>query len=486
MARLGPAGVLAGADAAPHLQDPRHSVDGSAVAVARPRSHDEVVACVEVCRRHGAVIVPQGGNTGMSGGQIPVAGDRPVVVLSTARLDRILEVNPQASTITAEAGVTIQALQEAAAAVGRTFAPDWGARGTATVGGGIATNAGGNNVIRHGPFRHHVLGVRAVLADGRTWDGLRSLRKDSSGYDLKQLFIGSEGTLGIVTAAVLAVGPPQAHVVSAWARLGRLDDVAPTAELLRAAVGDTLSAFELVPGFGVAEVCRRLHLRPPLPLDGAPLRPPPSPDDDTWFVLVRSAGTAPVAETLAEALQAAVEAGCVVDAVVAATPEQEERLWTIRDELSPSRLFPLQHRAIKGDLAVPVDRMIDLLRGVAALQRELAPAAVTYGFGHVGDGNLHLYVLPVDEVGAAEIDAARAALTERIDALVVRLGGTLSGEHGIGRELLGRIGAQKPALEWELMAAIKAALDPEHRLNPGVLLGPPPAGGAGQPPAHGG
>jgi FAD/FMN-containing dehydrogenase len=475
---LGPAAVVTGSDAAAHLEDPRRSVTGAASIVVRPRSHDEVAMTVELSRRHGAVIVPQGGNTGMSGGQIPAPGDRPVVVLATTSLRRVVEVNAGAGTVTAEAGVTIQELRDVATAAGWLFGPDWGARGSATLGGAIATNAGGSNVVRYGPFRHHVLGVRAVLADGRTWDGLRSLRKDSSGYDLKQLLIGSEGTLGIVTAAVVALRPPQNHVTSAWARLRRLDDVAEVTGILRDGTGDVLTAVELIPGFGVARACRRLGVAPPLPLDDvAPIRSDPCghpgrPEDDAWFLLVRLAGTAPVADLVAGALSRAAESGCVADAVVAATTDQEERLWLIRDELSPSRLFPLQHRAIKGDLAVPVDRMTALLEGVGRIQQDLAPSAMTYGFGHVGDGNLHLYVLPLDGAGAAEIDTVRAELTGRIDELVLDLGGTLSGEHGIGRELTGRVARQKPPIEWELMRAVKAVLDPDNRLNPGVLLPP--------------
>ncbi|MFV0259472.1 MAG: FAD-binding oxidoreductase [Acidimicrobiales bacterium] len=458
-AALGPARVVTGPDAAAMVADPRHRVTGAVSAVVRPAHHDQVVAVMQRCADAGVVVVPHGGNTGMSSGQVPVAGDRPVVALSTVGLDRILDIDPLGATITVEAGVTVAAVQEAAAAADRLFAPDWGAVGSATVGGAVATNAGGLNVVRYGSFRAHVLGLRVVLADGRTWDGLRSLRKDSSGYDLKQLFIGSEGTLGVVTAATLALQPPTRHSVSAWASLPRLDRLPEVAAVLQDHAGPALTALELLPGVGVADACRRLDRVPPAP---------PTP----WQLLIRLAAATPVDDLLLAALTAATDAGLLGDVLTADTASRQQRLWAIRHELSPSVLYPLQTRAVKGDLAVPVERMPDLVAGAEAVQARLAPAAITYAFGHVGDGNLHLYVLPLDRAGCDQIDAARSEITAAIDQLVVDLGGTISGEHGVGRELIDRIGRQKPDVELDLMGAIKSALDPGNRMNPGVMLPP--------------
>ncbi|MFV0525122.1 MAG: FAD-binding oxidoreductase [Acidimicrobiales bacterium] len=295
------------------------------------------------------------------------------------------------------------------------------------------------------------------MADGRTWDGLRSLRKDSSGYDLKQLFIGSEGTLGVVTAATLALQPATRHSVSAWAVLPHLSRLPELAAVFAGHAGPALTAFELLPGRGVADACARLDQGPPAP---------PAP----WQVLIRLAAAAPVDDLLVAALTAATATGLVGDVVTADTAARQGRLWAIRHELSPSVLYPLQAHAVKGDLAVPVQRLPDLVAGAEAIQARLAPAAVTYAFGHVGDGNLHLYVLPVDRAGRDQVDGARAEITGAVDQLVVDLGGTISGEHGVGRELIDRISRQKSEVELDLMAAVKAALDPTDRMNPGVML----------------
>ena len=242
---LGEAAILTGADAAPYLTGQRGLYTGEALAVVRPTSVDETARVVQACASAGVAIVPQGGNTGMSGGSVPAAATSPdpstprgagcdsrgpqSIVLSMSRMNRIVSVDPDRWTITAEAGATIEAVQQAAASAGRRFAPDWGARGTATVGGAVATNAGGNNVLRYGTMRDHVLGLEAVLADGRVWDGLRALRKDSSGYDLKHLFIGAEGTLGVVTRAVLRLHPATPHAQSALAAVSGLDSLMASA-----------------------------------------------------------------------------------------------------------------------------------------------------------------------------------------------------------------------------------------------------------------
>jgi len=455
---VGPAGLLDLADGAHLLTDERGAYTGSAVAIVRPASTAEVAEVIRGCVAAGAAVVTQGGNTGMAGGATPTV-DRPSVLMTLTRMDGIESVDADRWSMTVQAGATIQAVQDAAAAVDRQFAPDWGARGSATVGGAIATDAGGNNVLRYGNMRDNVMGVEVVLADGRVWNGLRALRKDSSGYDLKQLFVGSEGTLGVVTRAVLKLHPATTDEQSALAALADMDRLMALYALAQEAAPDMVTAFELVPDVGIDRVCEVHGIGRPL---------------DTradFYVLVRLASNRPVTEPLTEYLARAEDLGLITDAVVAATPEQEERLWMIRDEQSPSRIFR-DHLApgLKLDVAVPLDRMGELHARVHAIAAEVVPDALAYGFGHVGDGNLHMMVLPVGDDHVEAFLDRKPELEARVDAAVFELGGTLSAEHGIGQVLRGRIAGQKPAIEWEMMRAIKAAFDPDDVLNPGKVL----------------
>ena len=455
---LGPVGVLTGDEAAPFLVDPRGVHVGSALGVARPASTAEVQTVVRTCADHGVAIVPQGGNTGLSGGTA-VAAETPSVVVSLSRMNQIEAVDPHRWSMTVQAGVTIQAMHDAAAAADRMFAPDWGARGTATIGGAIATDAGGNNVLRYGNLRDNVLGIEAVLADGRVWDGTRALRKDSSGYDLKQLFVGSEGTLGLVTRAVVRLHPPSTHEQSALAAIPGLDGLNELYALAQEIAPGMVTAFELVPEIGMERVCDLYDV--PRPIE---TRAP-------FYVLVKLGSTQPVTDTLGAFLEAAADQGRILDAIVAATADQEERLWLIRDELPPQRIFPdTQKVGLKMDTAVPVDRMAEYHDAVMAAAAEVTPGSLAYGFGHVGDGNLHVMILPATAEAMDDFVARRPALEQRIDETTFAMGGTLSAEHGVGRHLRSRIRDQKPAVEWELMRAVKQVFDPDGIMNPGALL----------------
>ena len=453
---VGASGVLQGGDLAPALVDRRGVYRGKAVALVRPRTTREVSDIVKRCAGAGAVIVTQGGNTGMSGGATPTATG-PTVIVSLTRMTTIESVDADRQSATVEAGVTIQAIQEAAAAVERLFAPDWGARGTATIGGAVSTNAGGINVLQFGTMREHILGLEVVLADGRVWNGLRALRKDSSGYDLKQLFIGAEGTLGIVTRAVVRLLPAFRHQQSALAALSGLEALGPMFAMARARAHGGLTAFELIPDRGMEAITTKFGRGRPLPTSSE------------WYALVRFAASEPVTDSLAAFLAEASEAGLVTDAVVAATPDQEENLWLIRDEILPGQVFDNHLSGLKMDTAVPLDRIEAYITGTRALAAQIAPGSIHYAFGHVGDGNLHTYIIPASGDEHAFL-GIRPELRDAVDELTWELGGTLSAEHGVGQELRGRIAGQKDATEIDLLHGLKDLLDPGGLFNPDKTL----------------
>jgi len=452
--------VLTGDAAEAFLLDERQGRIAEQAVVVRPADVKGVAATVRICADHRVAIVPQGGNTGLSlGTQVPT--DRPVVVLSLSRLNQIESVDPERWTITAQAGVTIETVQQAARSVHRVFAPDWGARGTATVGGAISTDAGGNNVLRYGNTRANVMGIEAVLADGSIWDGRRALVKDSSGYDLKHLFIGGEGTLGIVTSAVLKLQPATPFETSFMAAITGLDALAPLVELAHIHAPGTITAFELVPNIAMDRVVEVFGVTKPI-------------DAGTEYaILVKLAAAAPVDDQIAAFLEAAAKQTLIVDAIAAGTPEQEANLWAMRDHCSPTQCWvEYQKHGLKLDTAVPVDQIATFIESMTTAAARIAPMAITYGFGHVGDGNIHLWVLPVSDDAIEPFLAVRDEMTAEADRLVFALGGTLSAEHGVGRLLRERVGPQKPAIEWALMRSIKQALDPDDLFNPGALLPP--------------
>ena len=456
-AALGPRGWLDPADAGSALTGWRGTYSGTPVLVARPDTVGGVQEVVRTCARHGAAVVTQGGNTGLAGGSVPIddlSDGRPSVLLLTTRLNRITSVDPARFTVTAEAGCTIEQVQQAAAAADRQLAMDWGARGSATVGGAISTNAGGLNVLRYGNTRRHVLGLEAVLADGRVFDGLRALRKDNTGYDLKHLFIGAEGTLGVVTRAVLELQPAMPHHRSLFASLTGLDVVTDLYGLARSIDPGGLTAFELVPEMGVGVAVDVLDVVRPIDTRSE------------WYLLARFSGSEPVTDTVTRFLTEAVERGYATDAVVAETASQEANLWTLRDELPPEMLF--DSRGAKFDAAVPIDRIPEFQRSVEAIAARLCgPEAVTFSFGHLGDGNLHVYVLPSLEHGGRLAPDLVGSVTAAVDEVIWDLGGTISAEHGIGQDLLARLPGQKSQVEFDLMRSVKAALDPTDIFNPG-------------------
>ncbi len=451
---LGPAGWIDGADAAPYLIDFFRRSEGPALLVARPAAVAEISELLRLCAAAGIAIVTQGGNTGMCAGAIPNA-QRPTIVLSMQRMNRLISVDPVCYTATAEAGCIIQTIQEAAASVNRLFAPDWGGRGTATLGGAISTNAGGINVLRYGNTREQVLGLEAVLPDGRVWDGLRSLRKDSSGYDLKQLFIGGEGTLGIITKAVMRLHPRPTNVQTLFGAVPDLDRLMELFVAARDVLSDSLSAFELIPG-STYEMALRQNQTLRRPLDAR----------SDWYVLIRASGNDDISARLEALFATAAEAGLLADAALASSQAQEANLWTIRDEIPAGMV--LKGKMLKWDASVPIDRIIAFLHDVEATADALQPGTATYAFGHVGDGNLHLSIFPRPDTDKAGF----AAMESAIDRVIWSYRGSICAEHGIGALNHGRILGQKPAIEFELMGRIRAMFDPNGLLNPGKFIDP--------------
>lgn len=438
---------------APLLSDWRGRYHGATPLVLQPRNTAQVAAIVRAAAASGTPLVPQGGNTGLVGGGIPAA-DGSAVLISLARMNRIRAVDGDGLTMTVEAGVILQAVHDAAAASDCAFPLSLAAKGSATVGGLVATNAGGVQVLRHGTMRALVAGLEAVLPDGSVLDQLTGLAKDNTGYDVKQLLIGAEGTLGIVTAAALKLVPAPAFRAVAW--VGLADPAAALALLarLRRASGGQVESFELIPDIGLQLVLRHIEgVR--APLAGA----------HRWHVLTELAGPAPLEALLAEELAAAG----VADAVVAASAAQAAALWRLREDL------PMAERregpAVHHDIAVAVAAMPAFTLAATARVEADFPGARVIAFGHLGDGNLHFNVRPPAGVDQAEwLAPRRADITALVHDLVTAAGGSISAEHGIGalkRADLARLG--NPA-KLAAMRAIKAALDPLGIMNPGKVI----------------
>ena len=457
LAALGPKGVARGDEVEPYLTDLQGYHTGKAQIVVRPVSTEEVANVVKICAQHGAAIVPQGGNTGLCGGAMPVE-EGEAIILSLARMNQILNVDPQCYAITVEAGVILQSVHDAALAVDRAFAMDWGARGSAMIGGGISTNGGGLNVLRYGTSRDQVLGLEVVLPDGEIWNGLRTLRKDASGYDLKQLFIGGEGTLGIITKACLKLHPLRPidqSLLSEMADFSRLNELF---ELAREIGGEGLSAFELLPGEGVRRVPQ---VKPAIAL--------PMETEADWCILVRFSGrdAGEVETQVMEFYQQALDRNMLGGAVVSQSIAQEENLWHLRDEIPAEKLF--EGKLIKWDVSVPLNRIYEFVTCAQKLVAEVRPQGRFYAFGHIGDGNVHTLVFPGND-GDPDFEAVCADLYARMDELVWSFGGSICAEHGVGLENVDRLVGQKSPVEMDMMRKIKTIIDPDGRMNPGKLI----------------
>ncbi len=467
---VGPANLLADAAAmAPHLVDWRGHYHGKARAVARPGSTAEVAALMRLCAQHRVPVVPQGGNTGMAGAATPDATGR-ALVICLGRMRRILGISAIAGTAAVEAGCVLAELQQAAEAAGLLFPLSLGAEGSCQLGGNIATSAGGTAVLRYGGMRDLVLGLEVVLADGSVCDWMSPLRKNAAGYDLKQLFIGAEGTLGIITGAVVKLFPRPAQVQVAMAAVADATAALALLERARRRLGDRLSSFEGINRAQVRMVQRQMpEVRLPM---GA---------DHPWQVLVEVTDTLPdtkLRAALEAMLHAALEAGEASDAVIAESHAQGEAMWRLRHSVSEAN-----RRAginVSHDTAVPVDREAEFIAGIEARLGARWPATELLMVGHLGDGNIHV-VLLLDPDRYAD-PALHRAMGREINAIVdevtLGLGGTVSAEHGIGQSHVGRLLAARGPGDILLMRRLKAALDPDGLMNPGKVFALKPDHGA--------
>jgi FAD/FMN-containing dehydrogenase len=458
---VGPRGLLtAPEEIEPYLADWRGHYRGKAPAVVRPADTAEVAAVVRLCAETRTGIVPQGGNTGMCGAATPSPGGGEIV-LSLARMNRVLAVDALDGTITVQAGCVLAEVRAAAAAAGRLFPLSLGAEGSCQIGGNLSTNAGGVNVLRYGSARDLTLGLEVVLPDGRVWDGLRALRKDNTGYDLKQLFIGAEGTLGVITAAVLKLFPLPRSTATAWAAVRDPRAALELLALLRQHCGERIGAFELV-----SRRCLELVLRH-IPGARDPLQSP-----HPWYVLAelhdsREGGA--LREELESALAAGAERGLVPDAAIAASSAQAAELWRLRETI-PEAARAEPGMLYRHDVSVAVSRVPEFIEEAGEALERRFPGARVICFGHLGDGNLHYNAfVPGRERGDP---AARDAhdVAQAVYDLVARYAGSFSAEHGIGQAKLHEIARYKSPLELELMRSIKRALDPYGIMNPGKVL----------------
>jgi FAD/FMN-containing dehydrogenase len=456
---VGGANVLtAAADVEPYVIDWRRRYRGHARAVVRPATTEEVARTVAVCRDANVPLVPQGGNTGMCGGATPDATGGEIVV-SLARMRKIRAVDRANATLTLEAGVTLAEVQQAASEAELLFPLSLASEGSCTIGGNLSTNAGGTAVLRYGNARDLVLGLEVVLADGRVWNGLRGLRKDNTGYDLKQLFIGSEGTLGIITAAVLKLfAAPRTRVTA----LAGVRDLARAVELLRAmkqAMGDRLVGFEVISAPAL-HLSRKHHPELPNPLPG-----------HAWYALMQLEDTAadvPFTALAEAALADGAERGIVADATIAQSHEQAARLWALRENISESQ--QREGPNIKHDISLPISAIPAFAEETARAVMDAYPGARLVVFGHLGDGNLHYNVAAPEGTDARHFLDNTPAVNRIVHDRVVAAGGSISAEHGIGQLKRDELAHYKAALDLELMARIKSALDPQGLLNPGKVL----------------
>ncbi len=459
-ALLGPRGLLTdAASLEPHLADWRALYRGATPCVIRPGSTAELAEAVKLCAAAGVPLVPQGGNTSMVGGATPDESGRQIVV-SLARLNRVRDIDPLDMTMTCEAGVILKAAQDAAAAADCLFPLSLGAEGSATIGGVLSTNAGGNTTVRYGNARELMLGLEVVLPDGQIWNGLRRLRKDNTGYALRHLFVGAEGTLGFITAAVLRLFPRARESAVAFCAVRDEDAALSLFRRFRDRDETAVRAFEYLSGEGVGFALKHIE-GCTNPLEGR----------HDHYVLVDLASSRPEAGLrgqLEAVLEQAMEAGDVLDAAIAESAAQQAKIWRIREEHPEAQ--KREGASVKNDVSVPVSKVPELIRRSSEACRRLIPGVRPVPFGHLGDGNIHMNLEQPLGMDPAAFLARSHDIMDTVNAVVRDLGGSFSAEHGIGRLKTDMMADWRGGAELALMQAIKAAVDPAGLMNPGKVL----------------
>jgi len=442
-----------------YVQEPRRRYRGQPVAVVRPATTQQVAATVSLCREAGVAMVPQGGNTGLVGGAV-AAGCGTEVLISLERMRGIRRIDAEGATLVVEAGCPLARVQDAAASAGLLFPLSLASSGSATIGGNIATNAGGHMTVRYGNTRRQVLGLEVVLADGRIYNGLTELRKDNSGYDLNQLFIGSEGTLGIVTAASLALAPAPRQTVTALVGLASVSAALGLLRLMRSRLGETLSAFELMPRLAMDYV-----------LEYLPDAHDPLGRAHDWYVFVQADSAVAgrwLREACLEALETASGDSLASDVIVAGNDAQADALWRLRDAVSPAQ--KQGGASLKHDISVPVAAIPGFIEKAQAALAEAVPGIRPCVFGHVGDGNLHFNLSQPENMAADAFRATEAECNRIVFDLVTRHHGSIAAEHGIGHLRRAELARRADPVRLELMTRLKRTFDPDGLLNPGKVV----------------
>ncbi len=460
IALLGEKGVVDDSETlSPFLKDQRGRYEGQTPFMIRPANTEEVSRAVALCAEAGVPLVPQGGNTGLVAGAVPFPEDG-AILINLGRMNRVRNLDPTDYSITVEAGCILQSVQQAAEAVDRLFPLSLGAEGSCQIGGNLSTNAGGIHVLRYGNARDLVLGLEVVLPDGRVWDGLTALRKDNTGYDLKHLFIGGEGTLGIITAATLKLFPRPRETAVAFIAVAGPAAAVDLLARAREASGDRVAAFELIPRIGLDFALRHVNgIEDPLA------------ENHDWYVLTELAsGQAdgslrPVLEDL---LAGACEDDLVIDAALAANERQAAAFWHIREGLVEGQKF--EGGSIKHDVSVPVSKVPSFLDQALTLVKEMVPGIRPVPFGHLGDGNIHFNLSQPEDADREAYLGRWDEVNHAVHSLVVEMGGSISAEHGIGFMKVAENTRFKAPLEIEMMQRVKAALDPKNLMNPGKVV----------------
>jgi FAD/FMN-containing dehydrogenase len=447
--------ILAADEVAPYATDWRGRYAGAPLCVVKPKNTDQVSGVIAACVAADVAVVPQGGNTGLCGGATPIGGE---VLISLTRMNRVLAVDPENNSITVEAGCTLQAVQEAAAQHERLFPLSLASEGSATIGGNLSTNAGGVQVLRYGNTRDLTLGIEVVLADGRVWRDMRGLRKDNTGYALKHLFIGAEGTLGVITAATLKLFPQPSGRHVAWVALASASAAITLLARLRDAIGDAVTAFELVSGVALGLVLRHI-----------PDTRSPVADEHAWHALIEVAEyRVGLADALQQALADALSAGVVLDATLASSATQAQTLWRLRENISEAQR--IEGVSIKHDVSVPLSRIPSFIDDAERVLRAKFPDLRIVCFGHLGDGNLHYNLSKPNQTSNQEFITQSESATRIVHDLVSSLEGSISAEHGIGQLKRDELINYKSPLELEMMRSIKQTFDPRGLMNPGKVL----------------